>query len=134
MRARLAPLSNADAHRFRRRVATFVGIGWSAGLATTVAALAWLGDVQGVRLANMQGLSRVLETLLFPGFHVAALAWGASARPPLGGGVAPGTFGLFAVVFATAGLFWSGLVPWMVTALRVYLWPYRAPSPEDQGT
>ena len=135
MRARLAPLSNAEAHRFRRRAATIVGSGWAAGLVMTVAAMAWLGDVRGVRIANMQGLSRTLEVLLFPGFHVAALAWGAfGARPPLGAGATPGTLGLFTVVFAAAGLFWNGLVPWVLTALRVYLWPYRAPSAEDQET
>ncbi len=126
-----ARLSDGEVLRFRRVVASIVAVAWG---------VAVLGVVGGIGAAGFrEQLQGAFEALLFPGFHAAALLWWL-ALAPLGvpfptrassPWVMPVYSGFAALI---AAVFWVGLVPWMLTALRVYLWPHRlSPTSEPTG-
>jgi hypothetical protein len=123
------PILSSDwVRKCHRRILLCVAVVWCVALLVSIGAVVWLGDARGVPVQEMPVLGAGLRTLLFPGFHAAALFWwlplsSLGVRPPQGQELSWSGLGGVVVVVVGATLFWLGLVPWVITTLRVYLWP-----------
>jgi hypothetical protein len=130
----VATLSDAQVRHFRKSVSNFVAILWMLSVVMLAAAAGW-GAAPGAKPQEWhawQEWKGALGFLLFPGLHVMAFLWWNVLAPhgtqlPTG----PALTGLILLGVLIGLAFWTWLVPWVLTAFRIYLWPYarRRPGP-----
>jgi hypothetical protein len=130
-----AELTTEDLRTFQKAAARWVFVAWLAGESALIAALALSGSAQrfappGTRpqIAVPVMIGRVV---LFPGIqvtsYVASRLRVGGARPPSSGKSMPLVgIALIAIDLAVVAVVWGWLLPWLITAMRVYLWPRRA--------
>ena len=128
-------LTGLGVRNFQRAAARWVPCLWLGGTLCAFPLFVWFGIPERIYGPSRVAAPTLLtEMVLFPGLQVARLAAfklgllvNASPGHPDGELWLPG----FAVVlsgFTITLLFWCVLVPWIVTAGRVYVWPYGTDS------
>ena len=110
--------------RLQRRLSVGTTILWTAGTLSLFATVVLLGKYGHVEGSDMPPLLNALArwVFLFPGLQiVSTLADWAGIRPADGWV----NLSMFIAATLTSLAFWSGVVPWVLTALRAYVWPWR---------
>ena len=118
-------LSTTDLRALYRRGSIIMAILWCLGTLGLFATVVLLGEVKHVNGADMPPLLNNLTmwVFLFPGMHAAgALARWLGVRPADGWV----NLSIFLAAILISSTFWIGLIPWVLVALRAYVWPWRS--------
>ena len=128
-------LADEDVRDFHRRTRRWVFRLWAGSVAILLGVIIWFLKARQLDLAHVPPAVTfvVFKVLLFPGSYIAAvvaLKLGITPGMPASGLVTPLEPRTFLLVVLLGGLvvnviFWALIVPWVLTALRVYVWPGR---------
>ncbi len=123
-------VSDTELRALHRRVSMGMAILWCLAVLGLFATVILLGEFKRVHGTDMPPLLNGLTewVLLFPGLHAArSLAQWLGVRPA-DGWVNLSVF-LTAIVISSA--FWVGVIPWVLVALRTYVWPWHSAVHKD---